>query len=73
MREIFTSGSTRGEWVAPLAGLPSLLLYRDQGKLFAGMTGVPRDWIRPVRPALRDQGELFAGMTASCSAALSRD
>ena len=28
MRETFTSGSTRGEWVAPLAGSPSLLLYR---------------------------------------------
>ena len=28
MREICTSGSTRGEWVAPLAGSPSLLLYR---------------------------------------------
>ena len=29
MRETFTSGSTRGEWVAPLAGSPSLLLYRE--------------------------------------------
>ena len=28
MRETFTSGSTRGEWAAPLAGSPSLLLYR---------------------------------------------
>ena len=28
MREIFTSGSSRGEWVAPLAESPSLLLYR---------------------------------------------
>ncbi len=27
MREIRTSGSTRGEWVAPSAS-PSLLLYR---------------------------------------------
>ena len=29
MREIFTSGSSRGEWVAPLAESPSLLLYRS--------------------------------------------
>ena len=28
MRETFTSGSSRGEWVAPFAGSPSLLLYR---------------------------------------------
>jgi len=28
MREIFTSGSRRGEWVAPLAESPSLPLYR---------------------------------------------
>jgi hypothetical protein len=28
MREIFMSGSSRGEWVAPLAESPSLLLYR---------------------------------------------
>jgi len=28
MRETFTSGSSRGEWVAPLTGSPSLLLYR---------------------------------------------
>ena len=28
MREIFTSGSSRGEWVAPFTGSPSLLLYR---------------------------------------------
>jgi len=28
MRETFTSGSTRGEWVAPLVRSPSLLLYR---------------------------------------------
>ena len=28
MRETFTSGSTRGEWVTPLAESPSLLLYR---------------------------------------------
>lgn len=29
MREIFTSGSSRGEWVAPFTGSPSLLLYRS--------------------------------------------
>ena len=28
MREIFTSGSSRGEWVVPFTGSPSLLLYR---------------------------------------------
>ena len=28
MREICTSGSKRGEWIAPLAGSFSLLLYR---------------------------------------------
>src|ERR1017187_3904281 len=30
MREIFTSGSSRGEWVAPLAESPSLLLRSEE-------------------------------------------
>ncbi len=51
MRETFTSGSTRGEWVAPLAESPSLLLYRH-------LTYSPQSLARAaeegrVRPPLR--------------------
>jgi hypothetical protein len=53
MREIFTSGSSRGEWVAPLAESPSLLLYRhaachgDRSAAEEGRLRLPQRYLTP--------------------------
>ena len=49
MREIFTSGSTRGEWVAPLAGSPSLLLYRQRFVHFLNLRHKHGDMVWPAQ------------------------